>query len=402
MDFSLTSLLLNQLRSLQQTGYEMVGISSPGKEVPVLEAAGVRHISVPITRTLTPLADLLSLCRLYRIMRRERFTIVHTHNPKPGLLGQLAARMAGVPIVVNTLHGFYFHDHMHPAWRRFLIVLEAIAARCSDIILSQNREDMRMAVRERICPPGKIKHLGNGIDLTQFDPDRLSAEEISRRREELGIPAGAPVVGFVGRLAAKRKGFLDFLAAGQMVSAHHPNVRFLIVGHADPGTSDAVEPSVAKYYGIAAQCLFLGNRPYEELPLLYKLIDVLVLPSVFEGIPRVVMEASAMEVPSVVTDVKGNREAVEAGRNGSLVPLGDVSALTDAICELLADPEKARRLGKEGRRMALERFDERLVFEKVKAEYARLLQEKGLLALQPRAASRPAEASTPLRPESSF
>ena len=109
-----------------------------------------------------------------------------------------------------------------------------------------------------------------------------------------------------------------------------------------------------------------------------------------------------MEVPSVVTDVKGNREAVEAGRNGSLVPLGDVSALTDAICELLADPEKARRLGKEGRRMALERFDERLVFEKVKAEYARLLQEKGLLALQPRAASRPAEASTPLRPESSL
>jgi glycosyltransferase involved in cell wall biosynthesis len=387
MDFSLTSLLLNQLRSLQQTGYEMVGISSPGEAVPVLEAAGIQHISVPITRTLTPLADLFSLWRLYRVMRRERFTIVHTHNPKPGLLGQLAARMAGVPIVVNTLHGFYFHDQMHPAWRRFLIVLEAIAARCSDIILSQNREDMRMAVRERICPSRKIKHLGNGIDLNQFDPHRFSAEEIARRKEELGIPAGAPVVGFIGRLAAKRKGFLDFLAAAQKVSAHHPGVRFLIVGHADPGASDAVEPSVAKSYGIAEQCLFLGSRPYEELPLLHKLIDVLVLPSVFEGIPRVVMEASAMEVPSVVTDVKGNREAVEAGRNGSLVPLGDVSALADAICELLEDSEKAQRMGKEGRRIALERFDERLVFEKVKAEYARLLQEQGLLAPQPKASS---------------
>ncbi len=378
LDRSLTSLLLNQLHSLQQIGYEPVGISSPGEEVPVLEAAGIRHISVPITRNITPLADLLSLWHLYQVMRREQFTIVHTHNPKPGLLGQLAARMAGVPIVVNTLHGLYFHDHMHPAWRHFYIVLERIAARCSDIILSQNREDMQTAVKERICPPEKIKYLGNGIDLTRFDPDRFSAEEIARRREELSIPAGVPVVGFVGRLAAKRKGFWDFLAAGQIVSAHHPDVRFLIVGDADPGKPDAVEPSAAKDYGIAEQSLFLGKRPYEELPLLYKLMDALVLPSLFEGIPRAVMEASAMEVPAVITDVKGNREAVEAGCNGSLVPLGDVSALAEAICELLADPEKAQRMGKEGRRIALERFDERLVFEKVSAEYARLLREKGL------------------------
>lgn len=384
IDMSLRYLLLNQLRSIQQAGYEVVGISSPGPDVAVVEAAGIRHIPVRITRNITPLVDLVSLCELYRVMRRERFTIVHTHTPKPGLLGQLAAHMAGVPIVANTLHGFYFHDHMHPAWRRFYTTLEKIAARCSDVILSQNREDMQIATREGICSQGKIKYLGNGIDLTRFDPERFSTEDVAKRKEELRIPADAPVVGFVGRLAAKRKGFLDFLAAGRIVAEHHSGVRFLIVGDSDPGKRDAVEPSTAKDYSIAERSLFLGQRPNEDLPILYKLMNVLVLPSLLEGIPRAVMEASAMGVSVVVTDVKGNREAVEAGRNGSLVPLGDVPALAEAICELLADREKARRMGEEGRRMALERFDERLMFEKVKVEYARLLAEKGLPIPDPR------------------
>ena len=156
-----------------------------------------------------------------------------------------------------------------------------------------------------------------------------------------------------------------------------PNVRFLVVGEADQGKPDAVEPSAAAEYGIEDACLFLGHRPNHELPQLYKVMNVLVLPSLFEGVPRVVMEASAMQVPAVVTDVKGNREAVEHGRNGLIVPLGNVQALTDAIVDLLTDREKAQRMGEEGRHLALQRFDERLVFEKVKAEYARLLRQKG-------------------------
>ena len=381
VDISLRYLLLNQLLSIRQAGYQVVGISSPGPEVPVIEAAGFRHIPVPITRNFTPLADLISLFRLYRVMRRERFDIVHTHNPKPGLLGQLAARMAGVPIVVNTLHGFYFHDYMHPLWRRFYVSMEKIAARCSDVILSQNREDIQTALKEGICHPEKIKYLGNGIDLTLFDRDQISRVAIQRKRAEIGLPKEARVVGFVGRLAAKRKGFLDFLAAGQQVVQRLPNVRFLIVGDADYGKPDAVQPAVAENYGIEDHCLFLGWRPNEELPALYALMDVLVLPSLFEGLPRAVMEASAMCVPAVATNVKGNREAIEHGHNGLLVPLGDVQSLSNAIVELLTDREKARCMGKEGHRMALERFDEQLVFKKVKAEYARLLQEKGL-ALQ--------------------
>ena len=125
-----------------------------------------------------------------------------------------------------------------------------------------------------------------------------------------GIPPDAPVVGFVGRLAARRKGFVDFLAAAKEIAAQLPQARFLIVGATDTGKPDAVEPSAAADYGIADRCVFLGHRANAELPLLYKRMDVLVLPSLFEGVPRVVMEAAAMGTPCVVTDVKGNREAV--------------------------------------------------------------------------------------------
>jgi glycosyltransferase involved in cell wall biosynthesis len=378
VDISLRWLLQNQLQSLRDAGYEVVGISSPGSNVPAMEAAGIRHIAVPISRNLTPLADLISLWRLCRTMRHERFAIIHTHTPKAGLLGQLAARLTGVPIVVNTVHGFYFHEHMHPAARRFYIGMEKVAAWCSDLIFSQNAEDIQTALREGICNQDKIKLLGNGIDLMRFDPDAISAEDELRCREQLGIAPDAPVVGYVGRLAARRKGFLDFLAAGRDIAAQLPQVRFLIAGGVDRGKSDAVEPSAAADYGIADRCLFLGMRPNAELPPLYKIMSVLVLPSIFEGIPRVVMEASAMGTPSVVTNVKGNREAVTHERNGLLVPFGDVRALTTAVLRILRERDTAQRMGREARRMAAEHFDEQLVYRKIKAEYRRLLSKKGL------------------------
>ncbi len=381
---SIHGLLLNQLLSIQRAGYEVVGISADGPSVSVIEAAGIRHIPVEMTRQITPGADLVSLARLYQVMHREQFTIVHTHTPKPGLLGQLAARMAGVPIVINTVHGFFFHDQMSARARRFYIALETIAARCSDRILSQNQEDLQTAIAEGICRPTQIKHLGNGIDLTRFDPNRVSTDELQRQRTVIGLPSGSHVVGFVGRLAARRKGLFDFLAAGQELVRQGRNVRFLIVGEADLGRPDAVSPEVARDFGIAEYCHFLGHRPNEDLPLLYKLMDVLVLPSLLEGLPRVVMEAAMMEVPAVVTDVKGNREAVEHGKNGILVPLGDVLGLAAALATLLDDPVRLGSMSRMSRRIALERFDERHVFEKVLAEYAYLLRTKGLIVPEPR------------------
>jgi glycosyltransferase involved in cell wall biosynthesis len=371
VDLSLRYLLLNQLQRIQSEGYEVFGISADGPDVPVVEAAGIQHFVVPMTRRITPIADLRCLWKLMRIMRRERFDVVHTHTPKAGLLGQLAARLAGVPIVANTLHGFYFHDDMKPWLRRFYIWMERVAAKCSDTILSQNREDMATATAERIASPKQLKWLGNGIDVARFDRRRLADSGLGEVRRELGIDSDAPVAGFVGRLV-EEKGILDLLEAAKTVVQAIPNTQFLIVGPYDDDKPDALRPDVAEQYGVAANCHFVGMR--DDMPELYGLMDVLVLPSYREGFPRAPMEASAMGVPAVVTDIRGCREAVVHGENGLLFPVGNADALARSLIELLGDDERRAQMGATGRRIAEDRFDEQKVFDRVLSEYERLLR----------------------------
>lgn len=371
---SLEYLLLNQLQYIQANGFEVTGISAPGSSVQALTDADIKHIAVPLSRRMTPLADIVTLFQLHRIMRRERFTIVHGHTPKAELLGQLAARLAGVPIIVDTFRGIYYRSDMHPLWRWLFLRMAKIASSCADVVLSQSREAMEMAIRERICPPDKIKYLGNGIDLQRFDPMRVTPVQIARKREELSIPPPARIVGFVGRLVAE-KGILELLAAVPKIRQRIPEAHFLFIGRADTDKPDALTEEVAEQYGVAGHCTFAGFQ--QETSLFYALMDVFVLPSHRESFPRAPMEASAMGIPCVVTDIPGCREVVAAERSGLLVPLGDVSALADAVVALLSDSEKAQQMGAEARNLALERFDEKRVFGRVIAEYVRLLQEKG-------------------------
>jgi len=373
IDLSLRYLLLNQLRTIEDAGYHVVGISSPGPYKHEIEAAGIRHIPVSMTRRFSPLADIVSLVNLVRVLRRECFDIVHTHNPKPGLIGQIAARMARVPIVVNTLHGFYFHDGMPSFWRNFYIATEKIAARCSDVILSQNSEDIETAISSGIAGREKLRFLGNGIDLTQFDPSIIDPDISRAKRRELGLQEGQPVVGFVGRLV-EEKGILELLEAAKKVIEYVPEARFLIVGPIDDEKADALTPAIASEYGLAHACVFTGMR--NDMPDLYAMMDVFVLPSHREGFPRSPMEASAMGVPCVVTDIRGCRETVEHGRNGWLVTVGDVPQLADAISVLLTNQELKTHMGRQARNKALDEFDEQVVFQRILQEYARLVSDK--------------------------
>lgn len=381
VDKSLTAFLLNQLFSIRDSGYEVIGISSPGSRVSEIEEAGFRHIPVDMTRNIfTPFQDLKSLWKLYRVIRREQFTIVHTHTPKASFLGQIAAKLAGIPIIVRTVHGFYFHENTRPVSKRIFITLEKIAASCSDVILSQNREDIETAIQKNIAPPEKIKYLGNGIDIHRFDPGRFSSAEITNKRIENGLREGAPVVGFVGRLVAE-KGLLELFSAARIIKRKVPNVHFVFIGAVDFEKNDAIRPEKAQEFGLIDFCHFIGWR--NDMPDLYAMMDVFTLPSHREGFPRSPMEASAMKIPCVVTDIRGCREVVEHGRNGFLVPLGDVQALADSIINILTNEEVSYQMGESGRRIALNRFDEQLVFNKVKAEYTRLLEEKDLLVPDP-------------------
>lgn len=377
IDMSLRFLLLNQLRSLVTAGYQVSGISAPGKHTSAVVEAGIEHIAIPMTRRVTPLTDLLSLVQLYRVMRREQFTVVHTHTPKPALLGQLAARLAGVPVIVNTLHGLTFRDDTPALKRHFLVLLEKVCGRLSDFILSQNPDDLETFVKEGIAPRERLRFLGNGIDLRRFDEARVSAETLSRLRGELGIGPGDKVIGFVGRLVIE-KGILELVSAVAAVAREVPGVKLLMIGPNDGEKSDALAKDDARFDPVRDVAIFAGLR--SDMPEMFALMDVFVLPSHREGFPRSPMEAAAMRRPAIVTDVIGCRETVRDGENGYLFPKGDAAALAAKIGDLLRHPERARAFGEAGRRLAEERFDELAVFRIVADTYRELLEKKGIAA----------------------
>ncbi|HVQ28523.1 MAG TPA: glycosyltransferase, partial [Vicinamibacteria bacterium] len=194
-------------------------------------------------------------------------------------------------------------------------------------------------------------------------------------RASLGIAEDAPVVGFVGRLVAE-KGVPELLRAARLVRERVPQTVFLLVGGSDEEKPGSLTPDAARAAGVEGACVFTGVR--HDLPELYRAMDVFALPSHREGFPRAAMEAAAMGLPCVVTDVRGCRQVVAQGENGLLVPARDDAALANALAELLLAPSLARLMGTEGRRRALRDFDEQRVFATVLAEYERLLREKGL------------------------
>jgi glycosyltransferase involved in cell wall biosynthesis len=381
IDMSLRFLLKNQLLSLVRAGYDVTGISAPGPHVEAVASAGIRHIAVPMTRRVTPVADLLALVELVRVMRRERFTIVHAHTPKPALLGQLAARLTRVPVIVNTLHGLTFRDDTPRLKRALLVLLEKLCATMSDFILSQNPDDIETFVREGIAPREVLRFLGNGIDIRRFDVGAVPESTTARLRDEFGIRPGDKVVGFVGRLVVE-KGIVELARAMEEVAREVPSARLLVIGPNEREKSDALSSDDPIFDPVRGLTIFTGLR--NDMPEMFSLMDVFVLPSHREGFPRSPMEAAAMRRPAIVTDVTGCRETVRDGENGYLFPKGDAPALAAKIKDLLLHPERARAFGERGRQIAEERFDEQKVFQIVADTYRELLEKRGIAAPAPR------------------
>jgi glycosyltransferase involved in cell wall biosynthesis len=354
VDMSLALLLLPQLVAFRDAGYDVVGVSAPGPHVPDLERQGIRHAALRrSTRASDLRADVATAGEFARLCRRLRPAIVHTHNPKPGIYGRVGARLAGVPAVVNTVHGLYAQPTDALPKRAAVYGLERLAATCSDAELVQNPEDLPVLRRLGI-PARKLHLLGNGVDLTRFDPERHGTARRATR-DELGIRDDEVVVGLVGRLV-REKGYREVFAAARQVVAEHPRVRFVVVGPTDLDKADAITQAELDE-AAAGGVTFLGMR--DDVERLYRAMDLYVLASHREGFPRSAMEAAAMGLPIVATDIRGCRQVVDDGGTGHLVPVGDVPALSRAIGDLVGHRERRATMGAAARTKALEAFDDR-------------------------------------------
>lgn len=354
---SLDLLLGPQLTAFAEAGYEVHTAAGPGGHGRDVRAAGhTHHVLKHSTRAFALHHDLAALRELYGLFRRVRPDIVHTHNPKPGIYGRIAAKAARVPLVVNTQHGLYAQTTDRLARRLPVYALERIAAMCSDVELVQSIEDVETLHRLRV-PGHKLRHLGNGIDLDRFHPPTPAQRRDARA--SLGFDDDDVVVGAVGRLVWE-KGYADLFEAATTLLSQLQRLRFIVIGpfdadKGDPLTQDDVTSAEA------AGVRFLRMR--SDVERLYHAMDLYVLASHREGFPRSAMEAAASGLPVVATDIRGCRQVVVDGVTGLLVPVRSPQQLAEVIRAIATDAERRRQMGKAAAVRARQHFDQQTVID---------------------------------------
>jgi glycosyltransferase involved in cell wall biosynthesis len=374
-DITIRIMLIAQVEAALKAGYEIHGVCSESEYFDYLRQRGIKMHAVSIKKKISPFSDLAAFWKMYKYLKKEKIDIVHTHSAKCSLLGQLTAKLAGVPVIVNTVHGFYFHEYMRALSRSFYIALEWIAARCSTVILSQNSEDVETAIKLGICKRDKIKLLGNGVDLNKFNPARFDNEFMKSKRAEIGVPENALVIAIIGRLVCE-KGYLELFEASKHIMIKHDNVWLVIVGPEEPEKADRISAGRFKEYGIGSRTRWLGACENEDVPGILSCCDIFTLPSWREGFPRSAIEACAMSLPIVVTNIRGCRQVVTDGTNGLLVYRKKADDLEKALILLVKDEELRKKMGIVGYNKAQEEFDEQKVCQIVMDTYEELLSRR--------------------------
>jgi len=375
VDFTLKNFLLPLIDGMQSQGWQVVAVCADGPTVSDLRKRGYRIETAPISRSMNPFAALRALFALIRLFSREKFDVLHAHTPVAALIGRLAAWIAGIPLVVYTAHGFYFHEGM-PKWKfRLFVALERIAGNWTDLLFTQSKEDAETAVAENIISAKRVLPIGNGVDVSRFDPAQVCDRE--SLRSALGIPHEAYVVGFIGR-QVREKGVGDFLLAAQRLAAVHPGLWFLLIGEKLSSDHDV---GVAKEFAVARETLgvrLVAPGLRSDIPEILNAMDLFCLPSWREGMPRTIIEAMMMAKPVVATDIRGSREEVVHEQTGLLVPVRSPELLAEAIERFVDNPAWGGKLGAAGRERALQLFDESKV---IGLQLERIVMEASLRGL---------------------
>ncbi len=365
------------LRYLSGRGYEAAVACSQESAADGPASSGIRAIegcqvfSVSIPRAIRPYQDLLAVRRLCQVIREFKPEVIHTQTSKAGIVGRLAARLAGVPVIIHTAHAFPFHAYLPWPVKWAYIWIERWVAGWTDLIMVDT-ESVRMdGVRQQILQDAsRIVTVPMGVDLTRFSPSLGGPGTL---RDTLGFGRQALVVGTVARLVPD-KGLECFLRMAGLIRAERTDVQFLVVGE---GPLRHSLEQLAKSIGIGPNVVFAGHRT--DIPGLMEAMDLFVLPTRREGFGVVFAEAMAMGKATVGSDIGPIAEVVEDGVTGYLAPADDPQVFAARALELLRDESKRRAFGAAGRRRVEQLYSQSRMCESIERQYQRLLVQKGLV-----------------------
>ncbi|WP_312311709.1 glycosyltransferase family 4 protein [Empedobacter brevis] len=369
---SLRGLLKGQLKFMSQNGYQVLGVSSPGdalKDVAVNE--GVNTVAIEMTRTISPLKDVKALLQLIQLFRREKPQIVHTHTPKAGLLGMMAAKIAGVPYRLHTVAGMPL-TVATGAKRQLLNQMEKLTYVCATKVYPNSYGLEQIILQEKFTNPGKLKVIGkgssNGIDTAQFDPALVSEETKKEIRKNLGIKDEDFVFIFIGRVV-KDKGINELVRAFNNLYQNNTDVHLVLVGNFEKEL-DPLQPETEKLILEHKNIHAVGYKA--NVIDYFAMADVLTFPSYREGFPNVVMQAAAMQLNCIVSNINGCNEIIKNGENGWIVPVKDEVKLAEKMHWCLHNQKESKEMGLKNREIMISDYERSYVWNEILKEYQKL------------------------------
>lgn len=361
-----TTFYVDMIPDFQERGYEVVALSSPGIEMDMVREKGARVVTVPMERRMSPIKDLVSLARLVLVFLRERPYIVHSMTPKAGLLCMIASKLTGVPYRIHTFTGLVWPTSTGLS-RKILMLTDKITCACASHIIPEGVGVMNDLKSHITHKPMHVLGYGNvkGIDMDFWNrTDSVMADAANIRKP------GIFTFFFVGRIT-KSKGIDELVTAFRRLNREYPETRLLLAGRFE----DDLDPISKEGHHIIETCksiVTLGEKNRDELRTLYAASDCFVFPSYREGFPNVVLEAGAMALPSIVTDINGSREiitkdgsgsqaTIDIRDNGVVAPSQDSDSLYEAMKLMLLDNESRERMAGNARNLIGTRFEQGFV-----------------------------------------
>ncbi|MBU1043028.1 MAG: glycosyltransferase family 4 protein [Candidatus Omnitrophica bacterium] len=364
-----TLLTVNGLKRIPD--YELTLLTGPslGPEGELLSKSSSFKIKLChyLRRNINPLFDFIAFCQIYSFIKKNKFDIVHTHSSKAGILGRLAAKLAGTKIIIHTIHGLPFFAEQSNLKNKGYIALEKFVARFTQTIICVSQSIIDQAVDAKIAEKEKFVKIYSGIELIHYKKD---PEIRAAYRKRLGIPANSLVIGKLARLF-NLKGHDFLLDAAVIVKRKSPKLKILFIG--DGILRNQLEKK-AKKLGLSDNLIFTGLIRPEAVPYYLQCVDVLAHTSLHEGLPRAVVQSFALEIPAVCFNLDGAKDIIRNQVNGILVSPKNIQELANALSQLLGDKKLRQQMGAQGNLLVREAFGSQTMVSSIDFVYRRLLK----------------------------